>query len=72
MKPYTETQVEDLGQDADDSDLAIWVALCQRAHGSRPYMSEEEISELMWDDGDYLKNARRLLADVPLSGPPAG
>lgn len=57
---YRTMDRSDLGGGATVQDLADFRAICEEAQRLHPEMSDEEVTDAVWGDGDYLANARRL------------
>ncbi len=55
---------EHLGPDAGESDLQEFRAICEAALRLHPELSDAEVTESVFGDGDYYSNARRLGVDV--------
>lgn len=59
---YTDMTTEHLGPDATEQDLAEFVEICEQAEELHPEI--DDITEAVFGDGDYFRNARRLGVDV--------
>ena len=64
INSYTEMTAEHLGPDATDADVAKFIDLCEQVSQAHPAMSDLEVLDAVWGDGDYFKNARRLGAII--------
>lgn len=59
---YHDMTTEHLGPDATAADLAEFKAICEEAERLHPEI--EDITDAVWGDGDYYRNAKRLGVDV--------
>lgn len=59
---YQTMDVSELGPDATEADLAEFRAICAEAERLHPEI--ENITDAVFGDGDYFRNARRLGVDV--------
>lgn len=57
---FSELEMDHIGQDATETDLAEFVSLCEQLQEIRPESSEAEVIEELWGNGDYYRNAKRL------------
>jgi hypothetical protein len=62
MATYTTMTTAHLGDGATDDDLAEFVALCREVARRHPSWSEQAVTDAVWGDGDYIRNAAQLLA----------
>ena len=56
--------IEHLGSDATDNDLLEFRSICAEAQRLHPEMDDDAVTEAVFGDGDYCRNARRLGVDV--------
>ena len=61
---YKNMDVSDIGPDATEADLAEFLELCGQVQELHPEMTEAEVAESVWGDGDYFRNAQRLGATL--------
>lgn len=61
---YKNIDISDLSYDADEFDLATFVSLCDAVNELHPEFDDDEITEMVFGDGDYFGNARKLGVDV--------
>jgi hypothetical protein len=52
--------VEHLGAYATEGDLAEFQALCEEVQQLHPELTETEVTDAVFGDGDYVCNARKL------------
>lgn len=64
---YATMTVEHLGEGATADDLAEFVALCEQVAERYPEMSEQAVTDAVFGDGDYIRNARRLMSPDALN-----
>ena len=64
MTNYNEMTVEHLGTDATEHDLAEFQEICREAQRLNPEMDDDEITDAVWGEGDYFRNARQLGVNV--------
>jgi len=55
---------EFLGPEATAADVAEFCGICEEAHRLHPEMTADEVTDAVFGEGDYLRNARRLGVDV--------
>lgn len=63
-RSYKNMDINDLSHDADEFDLATFGSLCEAARKLHPELDDDEITEMVFGDGDYFGNARKLGIDV--------
>jgi hypothetical protein len=61
-KSYRTMDISDLGPDATEADLSEFRTICVEAERLHPEI--ENITDAVFGDGDYFRNARRLGVDV--------
>jgi len=61
---YEDMTTEHLGPDATDDDLEDFRAICREAERLHPEI--EDITNEVFGDGDYFRNAKRLGVEVIL------
>lgn len=54
----------DLGDNATETDLDQFRQMCREAQELHPEMDDQAVTDAVWGDGDYLRNARNLGVDV--------
>jgi hypothetical protein len=59
---YSDMTISHLGPDATEKDLAEFIEICQAAEELHPEI--EDITEAVFGDGDYFRNARELGVDL--------
>lgn len=64
MTTYREMTAEHLGNNATDADLEGFRQMCEEAQRLRPELDDAAVTDEVWGDGDYMRNAHRLGVDV--------
>jgi hypothetical protein len=64
MTNYLTMTTEHLGDNASEKDLAEFRQICEAAKLLHPELDDDAVTDAVWGDGDYIRNARRLGVDV--------
>jgi len=64
MTNYREMDTDHLGVEASEDDLAEFVELCEQVQSLHPDMDDDDVTEAVFGNGDYFRNAKKLGATI--------
>jgi len=61
---FRHMDTDHLGPEATEADLAEFAELCEQVLAMHPEMDDDDVTEAVFGDGDYFRNAKTLGATI--------